>query len=351
VATTISPATTESVLKDTLGRPLANLRLSVTDRCNLRCQYCMPLEDYTWLPREELLTFEEIGALVEVFTGLGVSRIRLTGGEPLLRRDLPTLIEMLAKNSGVKDLALTTNGTLLSEQAVALRAAGLGRLTISLDTLQPARFCALVKQDMHAEVLAGIRAAQNAGFSGTKIDAVVIRGFNDDELADLIEFGRDQKAEVRFIEYMDVGGATDWSAEKVFSRAQILASLEKRYGKIEALDVDSSAPAERYRLPDGTVFGIIASTTAPFCRKCDRSRLTADGLWYLCLYAQQGIDLRKLVRAGASRETISAEVARVWTWRADRGAELRAAQPGRGVFVPVEMLRLDTHLEMHTRGG
>jgi len=344
-------AMTANVLKDTLGRPLANLRLSVTDRCNLRCQYCMPLEDYTWLPREELLTFEEINSLVEVFTGLGVSRIRLTGGETLLRRDLPTLIRMLAANSGVKDLALTTNGTLLTEQAAALRAAGLRRLTISLDTLQPERFRSLVKQDMHSDVLAGIRAAQDAGFHGTKIDAVVIRGFNDDEVVDLIEFGREQNAEVRFIEYMDVGGATDWSAEKVFSRAQILASLEKRYSKIESLSEDSSAPAERYRLPDGTVFGIIASTTAPFCRKCDRSRLTADGLWYLCLYAQQGTDLRKLIRGGASREEISTEITRVWEGRADRGAELRAAQPRRGVFVPVEALREDTHLEMHTRGG
>ena len=348
---TTSSEMSTSVLKDTLGRPLVNLRLSVTDRCNLRCQYCMPLEDYTWLPREELLTFEEIGGLVDVFTGLGVSRIRLTGGEPLLRRDLPTLVGLLAGNSGVKDLALTTNGTLLSEQAASLRAAGLGRLTISLDTLKPARFRALVKQDMHSDVLAGIRAAQHAGFRGTKIDAVVIRGFNDDELAELIEFGREQNVEVRFIEYMDVGGATDWSAEKVFSRAQILASLEKRYRGIELLSEDSSAPAERYRLADGTVFGIIASTTAPFCRKCDRSRLTADGLWYLCLYAQQGTDLRKLIRGGASSETIAAEISRVWQGRADRGAELRAAQPSRGVFVPVEALREDTHLEMHTRGG
>jgi cyclic pyranopterin phosphate synthase len=346
-----SSAMTGNVLKDKLGRPLANLRLSVTDRCNLRCQYCMPLEDYTWLPRKELLTFEEINSLVEVFTGLGVSRIRLTGGEPLLRRDLPTLIHMLAANSEVRDLALTTNGTLLSEQAAALRAAGLGRLTISLDTLQPARFRALVKQDMHADVLAGIRAAEAAGFRGTKIDAVVIRGFNDDEIGNLIEFGRAQNAEVRFIEYMDVGGATDWSAEKVFSREQILASLEKRYSSIEPLSEDSSAPAERSRLADGTVFGIIASTTAPFCRKCDRSRLTADGLWYLCLYAPQGTDLRKLLRGGVSREEIAAEITRVWQGRADRGAELRAAQPRRGVFVPVEALREDTHLEMHTRGG
>jgi cyclic pyranopterin phosphate synthase len=311
----------------------------------------MPLEDYTWLPREELLTFEEINSLVGVFTDLGVTRVRLTGGEPLLRRDLPVLVKMLAQNSRLKDLALTTNGTLLAAQAAALRDAGLGRLTISLDTLRPDRFRALVRQDSHADVLAGVAAARAVGFQGTKIDAVVLRGFNDDELGDLIEFGRKNNAEVRFIEYMDVGGATDWSPEKVFSRAEILMSLERRYGRIEPFEESSSAPAERFRLSDGTVFGIIASTTAPFCRRCDRSRLTADGLWYLCLYAKQGTDLRKLLRGGATREEISAEIARVWTGRADRGAEIRAEQPARGVFVPVDLLRKDTHLEMHTRGG
>jgi cyclic pyranopterin phosphate synthase len=338
-------------LFDALGRPLVNLRLSVTDRCNLRCQYCMPLEDYTWLPREELLTFEEISELVSVFTDLGVSRIRLTGGEPLLRRDLPVLVRMLAANSGIKDLALTTNGVLLAEHAGALRAAGLGRLTISLDTLRPERFQALVRRDSHAEVLSGISAARAVGFRGTKIDAVVLRGFNGDELAGLIEFGRDNDAEVRFIEYMDVGGATDWSPDKVFSRAEILAVLEKRYGRIAPVAENSSAPAGRFRLADGTVFGIIASTTAPFCRGCDRSRLTADGLWYLCLYAKHGEDLRKLLRGGASRSEIAAAITYAWTGRTDRGAELRIAQPKRGVFVPVEMLRQDTHLEMHTRGG
>ncbi len=338
-------------LTDALGRPLANLRLSVTDRCNLRCQYCMPLEDYTWLPRKELLTFEEIDCLVGVFTELGVTRVRLTGGEPLLRRDLHVLVRMLAANSALRDVALTTNGTLLAEHAVTLREAGLGRLTISLDTMRPERFRALVRQDSHAQVLAGIESARAAGFRGTKIDAVILRGFNDDELSDLIEFGREKKTEVRFIEYMDVGGATDWTPEKVFSRAEMLTSLEKRYGRIEPLTEDSSAPAERFRLPDGAIFGIIASTTAPFCRKCDRSRLTADGLWYLCLYAKQGTDLRKMLRGGASRAEIAAEIARTWTGRTDRGAEMRLEQPARGVFVPVEKLRQDTHLEMHTRGG
>jgi cyclic pyranopterin phosphate synthase len=346
-----SESTRTPHLTDALGRPLRNLRLSVTDRCNLRCQYCMPLEDYTWLPREELLTFEEITELVSVFTDLGVSRIRLTGGEPLLRRDLPVLVKMIAANPGITDLALTTNGTLLAEHACALHAAGLGRLTISLDTLRPERFQALVRRDSHAEVLAGISAARAAGFHGTKIDAVMLRGFNDDELADLIEFGRANEAEVRFIEYMDVGGATEWSPDKVFSRAEMLTALEKRYGRILPVEEDSSAPAQRFQLSDGTVFGIIASTTAPFCRSCDRSRLTADGLWYLCLYAKHGQDLRKLLRGGASRPDIAAAITYAWTGRTDRGAELRAAQPERGVFVPVEMLRRDTHLEMHTRGG
>jgi cyclic pyranopterin phosphate synthase len=338
-------------LVDSLGRELRNLRLSVTDRCNLRCRYCMPDEDYTWLPREELLTFEEINTLVGIFADLGVTRVRLTGGEPLLRRDLPVLINMIAENPRINDLALTTNGVLLADQVDSLLEAGLGRLTISLDTLNPERFFALVKRDMHGHVLDGIVSARRAGFHGTKIDAVVMRGFNDDELPDLIEFGRKYGAEVRFIEYMDVGGATDWTPGQVFSRDAMLVTLAKKYGPITSMQEDSTAPAERFQLPDGTIFGIIASTTAPFCRKCDRSRLTADGIWYLCLYAKQGTDLRKLLRGGASREAIAAEISRVWRARTDRGAEERAAQPDRGVFVPVDTLKQDPHLEMHTRGG
>ncbi len=338
-------------LIDTLGRGLRNLRLSVTDRCNLRCRYCMPHEDYTWLPREELLTFEEIVKLAGVFTDLGVTRVRLTGGEPLLRRDLPVLVKMLAANSRVEDLALTTNGVLLADQAEALFEAGLGRLTISLDTLNPERFYTLVRRELHGHVLDGFSTARRAGFRGTKIDAVILRGFNDDELADLIEFGRKHSAEVRFIEYMDVGGATDWTPAQVVSRDEMLAALSKRYGNIAPLREDSTAPAERYQLSDGTIFGIIASTTAPFCRKCDRSRLTADGLWYMCLYAKHGTDLRRLLRGGASREAIAAEISRAWSARTDRGAEERVAQPQRGVFVPVDTLKQDPHLEMHTRGG
>src|ERR1700692_35488 len=233
----------ESSLNDQLGRPLRSLRVSVTDRCNLRCNYCMPREEYVWLPREELLTFEEITRLVEVFTSLGVEDVRLTGGEPLLRRDLPRLVQMLAANSRIHDLALTTNGVLFAEHAEALRAAGLHRVTLSLDTLRPERFLALTGRDTHAQVLAGIATARRVGFEKLKLDTVVLRGINDDELANLIEFGREASAEVRFIEYMDVGGATEWSFDKVFPRAEILERLGKRYGAITPLGENSSAPA------------------------------------------------------------------------------------------------------------
>jgi cyclic pyranopterin phosphate synthase len=341
-------------LTDTRGRPLRNLRISVTDRCNLRCQYCMPEEDYTWLPRQDLLTFEEIATLVEVFTSLGVDKVRLTGGEPLLRRDLPSLVRMLAQNPGLSDLALTTNGVLLAEQAQTLYDAGLQRVTVSLDTLRPERFRALTRRDTHDRILRGIEAVSQAGFPVPKLDTVVMRGFNDDELIDLIEFGKRLGAEVRLIEYMDVGGATHWSLDRVLSRAEMLARLRQHYGEIAPLGERGSAPAERFVLPDGTVFGIIASTTTPFCRTCDRSRLTADGMWYLCLYALEGTDLRGVVRRGAAPEEIAAVIATTWQARRDRGAEERKAlEPagGRGALIQLESLRQDPHLEMHTRGG
>ena len=336
---------------DVFGRPLRNLRVSVTDRCNLRCQYCMPEDEYVWLPREQLLTFEEIRDLVGIFTELGVDKVRLTGGEPLLRRDLPVLVRLLAGNPQIKDLAMTTNGVLLTQQAQALREAGLHRLTVSLDTLRPDRFRALTRRDAHAQVLEGIGAARAARFHSLKLDTVVVRGANEDELAELVEFGKQVGAEVRFIEYMDVGGATRWSMDKVFSRAEILDALSRHYGRIEPIIEDSTAPAERFLLPDRTVFGIIASTTSPFCRRCDRSRLTADGLWYLCLYGTAGVDLRKPLRSGAPTEEIKSTIAAVWQGRSDRGAEERKAQRFRGIFVGLEQLRQDPHLEMHTRGG
>src|SRR6266487_4209065 len=241
--------------RDTFGRPLASLRLSVTDRCNLRCRYCMPEDEYVWLPRTAILTFEEIGRLVALFAGLGVHKVRLTGGEPLL---------------------------------------------------------SFAKSTRHADVLEGITAARHAGFAKLKLNAVVIRGFNDDELADLIEFARVQDAEVRFIEYMDVGGATRWSQDQVVSQREMLDVLARRYGAIEPMAADGRAPAARFRLADGTTFGIIASVTAPFCRTCDRSRVTADGTWFLCLYAARGIDLREPLRRGAADEELASLIRDTW---------------------------------------
>ena len=338
------------MLLDQFTRPLRNLRLSVTDRCNLRCSYCMPEPEYVWLPRENILQFEEIEQLVDVFLDLGVDKVRLTGGEPLLRRDLPTLVARLASRSRIRDLAMTTNGVLLADHAGALARSGLHRLTVSLDTLQPQRFRDLTRSNDLARVLEGIAAAAPL-FPGLKLDSVVIRGTNDDELVALIEFARGVNAEVRFIEYMDVGGATHWSMDRVVSRTEILAALSDHYGPISPVEEASSAPADRYRLPDGTVFGIISSTTQPFCQDCDRSRLTADGLWYLCLYASRGVDLRGALRDGASPAELAALIRTAWEARRDRGAEDRLAERDRSPLIPIDTLRRDPHLEMHTRGG
>jgi len=239
---------------------------------------------------------------------------------------------------------------LLAEQAQPLKEAGLHRVTVSLDTLHADRFRELTRADELDRVLAGIAAAAPL-FGGLKLDTVVIRGTNDDELADLIEFGRPYHAEVRFIEYMDVGGATHWSMNRVVSRAEMLDRLARHYGPIAPVPEPSSAPADRYRLADGTIFGIISSTTEPFCHECDRSRLTADGLWYLCLYASHGIDLRRALRGGADAGQLAALVRTAWQARRDRGAEERLAARDRTPLIPVDTLRRDPHLEMHTRGG
>ena len=343
----------------------------------------MPEDDYVWLPREDVLQFEETSALVDVFVALGVDKVRLTGGEPLVRRDLPALVRMLAAKAGLTDLALTTNGVLLASQVDALKTAGLRRITVSLDTLRPDRFMRLTRFDELDAVRAGIAAAQRvftvsaeptplplaaaagaaierrvsrSAAAGLKIDTVVIRGVNDDELVDLVEYGKSVDAEVRFIEYMDVGGATRWSPERVVSRREMLDRIARHYGAIEHVTERgtpgaNSAPADRFCLPDGTIFGIISSTTDPFCRSCDRSRLTADGMWYLCLYATRGIDLRAPLRRGASADELKALIARGWVGRDDRGAEARLALGDRRAVVPVNALKKDPHLEMHTRGG
>ena len=335
---------------DRLARPLGSLRISVTDRCNLRCHYCMPEEEYVWLPRHDILSFEEIVRLTRVFVSAGVRRVRITGGEPLLRRNLAYLVRQLAAVDGLEDLALTTNGVLLAELAPALKDAGLHRITVSLDTLQRDRFQALARFDELPRVLAGLEAAR-AHFETVKIDSVIVRDTNEDEMLALLDYASSLGAEARFIEYMDVGGATRWSRECVVSRAEMLRVIEAAHGPVTPILDGSWAPADRFTTGDGFVFGIISSTTQPFCRTCDRSRITADGLWFRCLYARDGTDLRGLLRSETSDAAIREVVETTWSLRNDRGAELRATERERTPFIPVSRLRSDPHLEMHTRGG
>ena len=260
----------------------------------------MPEEEYLWLPREDILHFEEIELLVDLFLDLGVDKVRLTGGEPLLRRDLPDLVARLARRDGIRDLAMTTNGVLLKGAAEELKRAGLHRITVSLDTLDRERFKQLARFDELDRVKAGLEAAATC-FPGFKMDTVVIRGVNDEEMIPLLDYAGTLGAELRFIEYMDVGGATHWTTSQVFSLSDMLARVADHYGPVTPIEERSSAPADRFRLPSGQIFGIIASTTQPFCADCDRSRLTADGLWYLCLYAARGIDLRGPLRGERAR--------------------------------------------------
>ncbi len=343
----------DDVIRDTFGRPLRNLRVSVTDRCNLRCQYCMPEEDYVWLPKPSLLTFEEIARVIRIFSQVGVDKIRLTGGEPLLRQGIVKLVRMIGEIPAITDLAMTTNGVTLSGFAADLRTAGLKRMTVSLDTLQESRFREFTRRSKLADVVGALKELQRLGFTGTKINTVVTRGFNDDELLDLLDFAGSVGAELRFIEYMDVGGATQWSMDKVVPRTEILTTIAAHHGAIEPVvrKDGSTAPAERYHLDDGTRFGIIASTTEPFCRTCDRARLTADGMLFTCLYADQGFDLREPIRDGVSDDGLVQLIADHWRQRTDRGAEQRKNTSDRGALYQISSLRSDPHREMHTRGG
>ena len=341
---------TETV-RDTLGRSLRSLRVSVIDRCDLRCNYCMPEAEYVWLPRHQILSFEEIERLVRTFTRLGVDRLRLTGGEPLLRRDVGNLVGRLVAVPGIEDVALTTNATQLARLAPDLQKAGLHRVTVSLDTLRRDRFKTLTRRDELERVIGGIRAAATAGFRALKINSVVMKDFNEDEVCDLVDFGKEVGAEVRFIEYMDVGGATRWQMDRVYSKKEILAALESGYGPIDVVEPQGSAPAQRFRLPDGTTVGVIASVTEPFCRDCDRGRLTADGMFYKCLYGQDGLDLKKLLRQGATDAEMAAALVQSWSTRTDRAAEERAGSGDRHALFQIDELREDPHREMHTRGG
>lgn len=336
--------------EDRHGRPLRKLRISVTDRCNLRCAYCMPEEEYRWLPREQLLSFEEIVRFARVVRGLGVDELRLTGGEPLLRKHLVDLVAGLGE-LGFDKLAMTTNGVLLVEHAQGLRDAGLTSLTVSLDTLKRERFVELTRRDELERTILGIEAARAAGFSVPKINTVVMRGRNDDEILDMLDFAARVGAELRFIEYMDVGGATRWDAKTVVPQHELLASIAAAKGPAQPLPHRGAAPAQRFVLPNGQVFGVIASTTQPFCGTCDRARIVADGRFFTCLYAREGYDVRAWLRSGLSEDELSFRVASIWRGREDRGAERRLAMHERAPLASARELAADPHLEMHTRGG
>ena len=323
-------------LVDRFGRPLRSLRISVTDRCNLRCQYCMPEQDYVWLPRESLLSFEETAAVVDAFAPLGVNRVRITGGEPLLRRDLHGAHRVARGQAG--DRGPRADDQRRPPRVARIRPAFSRPASNHRQPRYPrsrARFVSLARTDDLGRVQAGIDAAAAAGFDSLKLDTVVIRDVNDDELVPLLEYARGVGAELRFIEYMDVGGATRWTRSSVVSRREILSRLEAHYGAVLAVDEETSAPADRFVLPDGTTFGIISSTTEPFCASCDRSRLTADGVWLLCLYAAAGTDLRRPIRAGATREDLQRLIQAVWSVRADRGAEERLGTDRETTLIPV----------------
>ena len=325
------------LLSDTRGRPLRDLRISVTDRCNFRCSYCMPKsifdKDYPYLPHSALLTFEEITRVARQFVAHGVQKIRLTGGEPLLRKNLEILIEQLAALRTVEgqplDITLTTNGSLLARQAHALKAAGLQRVTVSLDGLDDTIFRAMNDVDFPvADVLDGIAAAQAAGLGPIKINMVVKRGTNDQEILPMARYFKGTGIVLRFIEYMDVGATNGWRMDEVLPSAEVVQRIHR---ELPLRQLGASTPgetAERWGYADGTgEIGVISSVTQAFCGDCNRARLSTEGQLYLCLFASQGHDLRQLIRGSASDEQLASAIAAIWQGRSDRYSELRASLP------------------------
>ena len=339
-----APPAPDGILRDTRGRPLRDLRISVTDRCNFRCSYCMPKEifnsEYTWLPHSALLSFEEITRLARVFVGHGVHKLRLTGGEPLLRKGLETLIEQLAAlrtpDGAPLDITLTTNGSLLARKAAVLKAAGLNRVTVSLDSLDDPTFRAMNDVDFPvADVLAGIEAARAAGLGPVKVNMVVKRGTNDAQILPMARHFRGSGIVLRFIEYMDVGATNGWRMDEVLPSAEVVQRLQAEFPLVP---LQASAPGETaerwgYAGADGRhdpalgEVGFISSVTQAFCGDCNRARLSMDGKLFLCLFAGQGYDLRALMRDGATDEQLDAAIAAIWQGRSDRYSELRASLP------------------------
>ena len=339
-----APPAPDGIMRDTRGRPLRDLRISVTDRCNFRCSYCMPKEifnsEYTWLPHSALLSFEEITRLARVFVGHGVHKLRLTGGEPLLRKRLETLIEQLAAlrtpDGAPLDITLTTNGSLLARKAAVLKAAGLNRVTVSLDSLDDPTFRAMNDVDFPvADVLAGIEAARAAGLGPVKVNMVVKRGTNDAQILPMARHFRGSGIVLRFIEYMDVGATNGWRMDEVLPSAEVVQRLQAEFPLVP---LQASAPGETaerwgYAGADGRhdpalgEVGFISSVTQAFCGDCNRARLSMDGKLFLCLFAGQGYDLRALMRDGATDEQLDAAIAAIWQGRSDRYSELRASLP------------------------
>ena len=334
---------------DRYNRPVRDLRISVTDRCNFRCTYCMPFDEYVWIDKREILTFEEITRLAGLFATLGVNKIRLTGGEPLLRKDVDTLIGKLSTIGGIDDLCLTTNGALLEDQAPALVSAGLRRINVSLDTLDAGKFKMMTKRGDLERVLAGLFAAKRAGLHPIKINAVIERGLNDADIIPLVEFSRENGFAMRFIEYMDVGNSNNWINEKMVSKREIIERIDARFPLREVGRSYGSAPSVDYEFVDGGGdIGVIASVTEPFCASCTRARLTADGKLVTCLFSNHGHDLKGLMRSAATDDELIDVISQVWRNRSDRYSDerLEAMNSPQG-YQPKEHKKI----EMITLGG
>ena len=320
----------------------------MTDRCNFRCTYCMPLDEYEWINKKEILTFEEITRLATLAVKLGVEKIRLTGGEPLVRQNLDQLVAKLSGISGLKDLCLTTNGALLAEKIGALKAAGLNRVNISVDTLDPEKFKRMTKRGDLNKVLEGIFAAKEHGLHPIKLNAVVERDVNDEDILPLVEFSRENGFAMRFIEYMDVGNSNNWTSEKLVSKKEILQTINARYPLREIGRGNGSAPAVDYEFVDGRGdVGVIASVTEPFCSSCTRARLTADGKIVTCLFSQLGHDVKTLLRNGASDESLLEFLSAVWGDRRDRYSAERLEAMRNSLYDP----KSHKKIEMISLGG
>src|SRR5882724_12258658 len=336
------------MLVDVYKRPIRDLRISVTDRCNFRCTYCMPLDEYEWINKKEILTFEEITRLATLFIGLGVEKIRLTGGEPLVRQNLDRLVGELCAIEGLKDLCLTTNGALLAEKVEALKQAGLRRINVSLDSLDRDKFRRMTKRGDLDKVLEGIFAAKSHGLHPIKLNAVVERGVNDDDIIPLVEFSRAHGFAMRFIEYMDVGNSNNWTSAKLVSKKEIIEKIAERYPLREVGRDRGSAPSVDYEFVDGRGdIGVIASVTEPFCSSCTRLRLTADGKIVTCLFSQLGHDVKGLMRGGATDDEVRTFLSSIWRKRTDRYSDERLTALNSATYDP----KSHRKIEMISLGG